>query len=302
MKNHYNLGERISIDVDITPSFPFSTGTAKLIIPDPIFPQIKGSVNTLTGPNETATTLGQTAMGAAAKVVVQGAQTIPVGFKQVASFKFSTALYAGLKESDGSIEESSTGLNFTNLIDCATDSHFNSPQAPFYLPVNNVRGGAEVSIEMVDQPGGRWRLQRSNAKRDRVNFLIAGRRETTFLCYLVVVLPSGKHVPVEGFAWSDVQDVDINWRAGEPTIIRSSVGAKFNFRVLKLDSADTRFTLLSNPSLATPDTIVTKYNGAMFKAQAGQTNADYSIQQFDAYGPAVTEEMKQRANQSFQLN
>jgi hypothetical protein len=40
----------------------------------------------------------------------------------------------------------------------------------------------------------------------------------------------------------------------------------------------------------------------MFKAQRGQHNADYSIEQFDAYGPAVTEEMKQRANQSFQLN
>jgi hypothetical protein len=309
MQHTHTLGEGCTITLEIIPSFPFPTGVVTKVIPDPLFPQIKGSLTIQTGPNVPVDQLlahmlkvGEAAMGATAKLVITGpAPQYQVGFKQVASFKFTTDFYVGLKESDGSIEEGSRQLNFTDFLDASIVVGATS-SAPFYLAPSVVGNGREASLDMVDQPGGRRRLQRRNNQRDRVNYLVTSRSESDFLTFLVVVLPSGKHVPVEGLFWSATQNVDVGWKAGQPSVVRQNVGVQLKARGVELKASDPRFAILANPSLTNADTLPERYNKAMFAAQNGHATADYAIEEFPTYGPNVSEEMKDRSFQSFPLN
>src|SRR5437660_1669337 len=101
-------GNRLE-SVTVTPSFPGGAGSSSLLIPDELFPDIKGSLRYSSGTNLNARTVGQTAMGATATGVIRG-NNVVIGMKQVASLKFHTAFYAGLKDSDGCIEETITNL------------------------------------------------------------------------------------------------------------------------------------------------------------------------------------------------
>ena len=160
--------------VTVTPSFPGGAGSASLLIPDELFPDIKGSVRYSSGTNLNARTVGQTAMGATATGVIRG-NNVVVGLKQVASFKFHTGFYVGLKDSDSCIEETTTGLNFQVLLDCSANDSLQSPWALFYLPRKIAPNGSPFTVEMPDQPAGR--LQRRNAGRDRLDFLLAYRSQ-----------------------------------------------------------------------------------------------------------------------------
>lgn len=276
----------------VTPNFS-GGGSAKLIIPDDLFPDIKGSLRYSSGSNPDARVLGQTAMGATAKGIITG-NNFAVGFKQLAFFKFQTAFYAGIKDNDGCIEETSTGLNFTTIIDCSTNDALASPWAPFYLPIAFVRSGTEFTIEMIDQPAGKLRLQRRNAKRDRLNFLVAFRSQCSFLTYFVIVRPDGTHLPIKGFEWHCNQDIGIKWLKGEPSIQHNSGGAAFDQVIDNLKSGDVRFNILANKSLGTADTIATRFNRAMFAANRRQANGDYLITEFDNFTSNITPDMQSR--------
>jgi hypothetical protein len=286
-------GGKLLESVTVTPSFPGGGGSASLLIPDQLFPDIKGSLRYSSGTNLNARTVGQTAMGATATGVIRG-NNVVVGMKQVASFKFHTAFYAGLKDSDGCVEETTTGLNFQVLLDCSANDNLQSPWAPFYLPRQIAPNGSPFTVEMPDQPGGRLRLQRRNAGRDRLNFLLAYRSQCDFLAYFVVERSDGRHQPIKGFQWHYNHDIDIAWSKGSPSIIRSAASVAFDGAVDNLQAGDRRFDILANAQLATADTIVTKFNQAMFAAQRREPTGNYSITEFANYTPNITPDMQGR--------
>jgi hypothetical protein len=289
-----DLGGGKSLEsVTVTPSFPGGAGSASLLIPDELFPDIKGSLRYSSGTNLNARTVGQTAMGATATGVIRGSNVV-VGMKQVASFKFHTAFYAGLKDSDGCIEETTTGLNFQVLLDCSANDNLQSPWAPFYLPRKIAPNGAPFTVEMPDQPAGRLRLQRRNAGRDRLNFLLAYRSQCDFLAYFVVERSDGRHQPIKGFQWHYNHDIDIAWSKGQPSIIRSAASVAFDSAIDNLQAGDRRFDILANAQLTTADTIVTKFNQAMFAAQRREPSGNYAITEFANYTPNITPDMQGR--------
>lgn len=285
-------GNRLE-SITVAPVFPSGNGSSSLLIPDPLFSDIKGSLRYSSGTNPDAKTVGQTAMGARATGVIRG-NNVVVGMKQLAFFKFHTAFYAGLKDSDGCIEETSTGLNFQLLLDCATNDSLQSPWAPFYLPRKIAPNGSPFTVEMPDQPGGRLRLQRRNSKRDRLTFLVAYRSACEFLAYFVVERPDGSHLPIQGFQWHYNHEIDIAWSKGNPSIQRSQGGAAFDSAIDSLRSGDRRFDMLANTQLRTADTIVTKFNQAMFAAQRREPTANYSITEFENYTANITPDMQAR--------
>jgi hypothetical protein len=289
-----DLGQGGQLDsLKVTPSFPGGIASATLLIPDRLFPDIKGSLRHSSGSNPDARTIGQTAMGATATGVVRGSG-FAVGFKQLANFKFHSAFYIGIKDTDGCIEETSTGLNFRSFLDCSADENLQSPWAPFYLPQTVVGNGKDFSVDMPDQPGGRLRLQRRNSKRDRLNFLVAYRTKCEFLTYFVVARPDGTHLPIKGFSWQYTHDIDVAWSKGNPTVQSNVGGARLEAVIDNLKAGDSRFDLLANKGLTTADTMVTQFNRAMFAAQRREASADYSITEFDNYTENITPEMQRR--------
>jgi hypothetical protein len=291
-----DLGKGLRVDsLVVTPKFGASSGSASLVIPDEAFPEIKGTLRYSSGGNPQAPALlGKTAMGATATGTVNGG-SVTIGFKQIAFFKFHTAFFAGIKDSDGCIEESSTGLNFRHILDCAVNELLQSPQAPFYQPSKVAASGKPFAIEMIDQPAGKLRLQRRNAKRDRLNFLVAYRSRCDFLCCVVVEHRDGTTLPLEGFRWHYNHDIDVNWTNGQPSIQRSAASVALDDTVDRVQPGTPEFVLLANPALGTADTIVTRFNRAMLAAQNRQTNGDYSITEFDNYTANITSDMQFRA-------
>ena len=297
--SEFALGRGFRIEsLDIKPSFPSGVGRATLTIPDPLFPDIKGTIRVSSGMDPTARTVGATAMSATAGFIMRGSNCA-VGFKQLAAFRFQTALYAGLKESDGSIDESSTGLNFRLFLDCSPRDDLTTPWAPFYLPPVFVRNGAPVSIDMPDQPGARYRLQRRNSLRDRLNFLISVRSRCEFVTFVVVQLPDGTHAPTEGFSWRYNHEVDLNWQNGTPSIARDTSHIGLDSRLPSLPAGDPRFGMLANARLGSTDTIVFKFNQAMRAAASGAATSDYEIREFAGYSDNVAATMKGRFNNQF---
>ncbi len=283
-------GVRVS-DLQINPSFPGGAPSASLLVPDPLFNDIKGSLRYSAGTNPQAKTVGQTAMGATATLTIPGSN-FAVGFKQVVFFRFHTLLYAGRKDSDGCIEETSTGLNFRFLLDCAASENLQSPWAPFYLPRKIAPTGRSTTIEMPDQPAGKARLQRRNDKRDRLNFLLAFRQSCRFVTCVVVENTKGAHVPLEGFEWSYSHEIDIAWTSGEPSIARNQGTCRFDSRIPDLKARRAELDLFADATLSGSDTIVTKFNQAMFTTLRGGSSGDYAITPFDNYTENITPQLQ----------
>jgi hypothetical protein len=277
----------------VTPSFPGAVGRANFEIPDKLFPDIKGTLRYSAGAILDARTVGTAAMGATATGIIRSNGFI-VGFKQVAFFKLHTALFAGIKDSDGCIEETSTGLNFRQFLDCSPDDNLQAPWAPFYLPRTLAQNGKPFKVEMLDQPGGRLRLQRRNAKRDRLNFLLALRTSCDFVTYFVVERPDGSHLPIQGFAWNCRREIDIAWDKGNPTIARNVGGAVFDSLLDNLKPGDARFDILANNGLRSPDTLVSQFNQGLFAASNRKPSASYSITEFDNYTENITPALQSR--------
>lgn len=291
--SQHDLGGGIKVtDLSITTRFA-GVPSSRLVMPDPIFPELKGSLRYASGPNPAATTVGQTAMGATATMKV-GGSNFSVGFKQVVFFRFHTLLYAGRKNSDGSIEETSTGLNFRLFLDCAANDNLQSPWAPFYLPRKLAPNGTPITFDIPDQPAGKARLQRRNAKRDRLNYLVSFRQSCEFVTYVVVEHTNGKHLPLEGFAWVYNHEVDVSWAKGEPEISRNAGTCRFDRKIDDLRAGQPEFDLFANSGLTGADTMVTKFNQAMFATLKGQSSPDYAITEFDVYSENITQDLQAR--------
>ncbi len=297
----YNLGDGASIDLEITPSLQSANGKAALRIPDPVFPEIKGTLRPY--PDRPLGSTAPTIMSASAELTLRASRSgYWIGFKQLAMLKGLTDLYAGFKDQDGSITQGSTDLNGTWFIDCEFDqvgTRLTAPGLPFYNPKVLVRSGTQVTISMQDEPGGgARRLQRRNTLRDRWNFLLTSGAAIDFVTFVVVERPDGKHIPVEGFAWTYRRDIDMSWRNGQPSIASDSGGASLDTKFVSIPTGDSREALLTNLTLKESDTIVFKINDAMTRAQRGPTTG-YEIKEDSNYTGEVTKEFQSRMNNQF---
>jgi hypothetical protein len=205
-----------------------------------------------------------------------------------------TALYAGVKDADGCIEDTSTGLNFRSFLDCSLRDEGQAPWAPFYLPRQLLRSGQEFTIEMPDQPAGRVRLQRRNQKRDRLNFLVSFTTSAEFLTFFAVERPDGTHALVRGFTWRSRHEFDINWEKGNPKILSSRGSTTFIEKVDSLSSGDPELAILTNAQLRRGDTLVAQFNFAMTQAKNGQPNSNYAINEFENYTSDITPQIRSR--------
>ena len=103
MRN-YNLGDGSTIDLEITPSLQSANGKAALRIPDPVFPEIKGTLRPY--PDRPLGSTAPTIMSATAEFTLRASRSgYWIGFKQLAMLKGLTDLYAGFKDQDGSITQ-----------------------------------------------------------------------------------------------------------------------------------------------------------------------------------------------------
>jgi hypothetical protein len=134
---------------------------------------------------------GQTACGLRATVKHTAGAMLAFGFRQVICFKFAHNFYAGRKELDGSVFDGSTGINFTDHIDCSIDERFMAPWAPYYLPSALVRPNSAVTVEMIDHPTSKQLLRIRNKTTDRFNYLVASTIDYDFITVLYVEVPDG---------------------------------------------------------------------------------------------------------------
>jgi hypothetical protein len=297
----YDLGDGASIDLEITPSLLTASGKAALRVPDPVFPEIKGTLRPY--PDRPMGSTTPTIMSATAEFTLRSSRSgYWIGFKQLALVKGMTELYAGFKDQDGSIVQGSTDLNGTWMIDCEFDqvgSRLVATGLPFYNPKALVRPGVKISITMQDEPGGgARRLQLRNKSRDRWNFLLTSGSATDFITFVVVERPDGKHIPVEGFAWRYRRDIDMFWANGQPSIAQDSGGASLDGKFVNIPSGDIRQGLLTSLTLAESDTVVFKINAAILRALRGPTNG-YTIEEHPNYTAEVSNELHSRFRNQF---
>jgi hypothetical protein len=310
----YHLGQGISVDLDVKPSFPFAKGKAELKVPDDLFrndpefrddPDVIGGLHILSGPNPQPKKRDEFAMSDTADVVLKtGNARVGFGFKQICLPKAFVAFYAGLKDSDGSIEESMTGPANTWTLDCTTraeDTTFESPQAPWFIPPEPgfiSPAFKTLSFDMMDQTGGVFRLGRRNYGRDRHMFLVYVAIAADFATVVVGQLPSGEHVPLEGFLWTHNQEVEVAWTDGKPAIRDSTSHIMMYAQHVVLSPNDIRFKLLANARLGSHDTLSFKVNDDIRKANLAKREkrpsvmANYSIEEFDHWTDLVRDAMK----------
>jgi len=277
----------------LTPSFKNQAGRAELLIPDQRFPEIKGTVRVLSGPNAAARAFGDAAMGLRARCVIRGSG-FAVGFKQVATLRFHVAHFAGLKDSDGSIVESSTGLNFLPLLDCAVDAQMRASTAPFYSGRQLAKSGVPLEFDMIDQPAAKLRLQRRNHKRDRLNFLVAFSSSCEFVTFVVVERPDGVHQVIRGHEWSCTQELAIRWKKGQPVIEQHTGGVRDGGGIGDLAAGDPRMKIMANAGLGDADTMVARMNTAIGTVSLGGRSGDYEVTEFPDYNPLLSGAMRGR--------
>lgn len=297
----YQLGDGATIDLELTPALLSASGKAFLRVPDPVFPEIKGTMQLY--PSRPAGSTSPTIMSAKAEFTLHATKSgYWVGFKQLAMVVGQTDIYAGLKDQDGSTIQGTTDFNGVWMLDCEFDqvgSTLSATGLPFYNPKALVRPGTKIEIEMQDQPGGGTRrLQVRNKSRDRWNFLLTSGSDYQFVTFVVVELPDGKHVPVEGFWWKYHREVDMFWKTGTPSIANDSGGATLMTKFLSLPSGEEREKLLTDKTLKESDTIVFKISGAILKAQRGPTPG-FEIKEYDNYTKEVTNVFQSRFRNEF---
>jgi hypothetical protein len=297
----YELGDGATIDLELTPSLLSASGKAGLRVPDPVFPEIKGTLRPY--PDRPMGSTTPTIMSAKAEFTLHASKgDYWIGFKQLARLLGSTELYAGLKDQDGSTIQGSTDINWEWMIDCEFDqvgSRLTAVGLPFYNAKALVRPGRAITIEMQDQPGGgARRLQVRNKSRDRWNFLLTSGANTEFVTFIVVERPDGKHIPVEGFSWKYRRDVGMFWTNGTPSIASDNGGATLQTKFVNIAPGDTRQSLLTSLTLKESDTVVFKMNDAMIKAQRGPTSG-FEIKEYDNYAHEISDEFRSRFRNQF---
>jgi len=297
----YDLGDGATIDLALTPSLLSASGKALLRVPDPIFPEIKGTLRPY--PDRPLGSTAPTIMSAKAEFTLHASKgDYWIGFKQLAMLLGNTDLYAGFKEQDGSTIQGTTDLNLEWMIDCEFDqvgSRLTAVGLPFYNPKALIRPGHAISIEMLDEPGGgARRLQVRNKSRDRWNFLLTSDSDTEFVTFVVVERPDGKHIPIEGFSWKYRRNVGMFWTNGTPSIASDNGGATLLTKFVNIPPGDRRYSLLTNLTLRESDTVVFKINDAIVKAQRGPAPG-FEIKEYDNYAHEISTEFKSRFRNQF---
>ena len=213
------------------------------------------------------------------------------GIKQISTPREFQALYAGLKDIDGSISLETKGLNDNHFLDItpasltvlfdarnsSTGSTARAPHAPFFseLPMS-VHAGTEVELGIVDGPGETFRMELQNGATDRPNFLARVNTGSEFVTALVAAKFDGtgraiSHAPIEGVRWRVKTFANVTWNGNVPTLERP-VHESTKVEDLQTISSDSEFDVLRNLSLTAADCIVQKFNDGLYSAR-GQFEA-----------------------------
>lgn len=217
------------------------------------------------------------------------------GIKQICTLQEYQGLYAGLKETDGSISIETRGFAGTRMLDispsvlrilfdardCATGAVATAPHAPFFsdTPVS-VRPGASIELEVTDHPGGNFRMELQNGATDRPNFLDRVTMSEDFVTALVAVKLDGAsrpeaHIPLEGIRWQVKSSCRVEWNGNTPTLQRPIHTARKVEDLSAISSAG-EFDILRNMSLVAADSIVQKFNDGLFAAQGQYKQQDFN--------------------------
>jgi len=193
--------------------------------------------------------------------------SIMFGVKQIVVIKEYQALYAGLKDIDGSISLESSGFNNVGFLDISPtslnglwDASNNSTgtsvvayHAPFYSESPSlVRPGIEVELGIVDDPGGgSLRLELQNGATDRPNFLTRFKRSEEFVTALIAAKFDARgralfHTPLEGVRWRAQTFASTSWNGNTATLERSMRQATKIAELQTISSSDNEFDIFRN--------------------------------------------------------
>lgn len=262
-----------------------------------------GRLRMLSGQSTDAKAFGQTACGVRAIVKHNAGAMLTFGFRQVVCFKFALNFYAGRKELDGSVFDGSTGINFTDHVDCSIDERFQAPWAPYYLPSVLVRPGSESTIEMIDHPTSRQLLRIRNKTTDRFNYLIASTQDYDFITVLYVEVPDGPGrmtpVPLDGVTWTYTHDVDVHWKDAKP----QAAGTGKVVHTGGIDPTSFRGDkFLGVKQMASHLAFATRFNAAMVVAREGTANPNYAHQEHKNYSVEVLGRLAKRTPEQWDWN
>ena len=216
------------------------------------------------------------------------------GIKQICTPTDYQALYAGLKDIDGSISMESPGFDNNRFLDISptvlrvlfdannfsTGAIASAPHAPFFSEAPaTVRAGTEIELSIVDHPGNNTRLELQNGATDRPNFLDRVTKSEDFLTALVVVrFDAGRvisHTPVEAVRWRVKSFARIAW-SGNDASIQGPLHQATKVADLPTISAGSELDILRDMSLTTADCLVQKYNDALFSAKGQFERQNFS--------------------------
>lgn len=262
-----------------------------------------GRLHLVSGQKVDATSFGQTSFGARAKVRHTAGSPLNFGFRQVICFKYAQNFYAGRKEADGSVFDGSTGINFTDHIDCSIDERFLALWAPYYVPALLVNSGIEAMVEMIDHPKSKQMLRIRNKTTDRFNYIIASIIDYDFVTVLYVEVPDTpgrtKPVPLDGVTWSYTHNVDVYWKDAKPTAAGTG-------KILRTGDVDPKSfrgdKFLGIQNMASNLAFATRFNRAMIEAREGTPNDFYAHQEHKGYSPEVVTRLLKREPDQWNWN
>lgn len=199
--------------------------------------------------------LGVIAVHHSAEVKHNHTSPLFFGFRQVGNVFFDTSLYAGRKNLDGSIVDSSTGLNRVWILDPGVrGSDSLAPHNPFAEEKTEIAPSVAKTVGAIDQPSSSALLRRKNSVTHVINYLFKMRRHNEFLTALYVEdTTGGRLVPraLEGVRWRYEVDLAIHWKAAVAAKATGSNAITSLERLLdisKLDSFNTINVLSAPPT------------------------------------------------------
>lgn len=263
-----------------------------------------GRLHLISGKNPDARSFGQTAFGIRARVRhSHSAAPLAFGFRQVICFKFAQNFYAGRKEADGSVFDGSTGINFTDHIDCSVNERFSAPWAPYYLPSSKVPAGSFSSVEMIDHPRSKQLLRIRNKIKDRFNYIIYSTVDYDFLTVLYVELPDGPGrftpVPLDGVTWTYSHNVNVYWKDAKPSV---DGNGKMSHTGMVDPSGFRGDKFLGIRQMQPDKAFATRFNGAMVVAREGTSNPNYAHTEYEGYSPEVLPILAKRSSDQWNWN
>ena len=219
---------------------------------------------------------------------------LKVGFRQAVMGEFSTLIYAGTKEEDGSIICATAGdLNWKWHIDASPNRQGLAPNSPYLqnpttIPSSAGFPGRVHVYQTADEPSSQPPLIWPNSKTRRHNYLIAQRRKERFLtvAFIEDIDRTGlvSPVPLEARTWRYDLDLKVLWTEDFATAATGTNSLSFHDQIWNNIQSLDGFSRInvSNPNPG--DNMVKLRNDAINLAQAnGASNSRYSLEYYSNY-------------------